>query len=198
MKSEEEFDVAIVQGSKAINEVEASDNPFSPENMAKMKLSQDFSGMAAVKPVITNIAVRKPYNHEFVIRAGSDWRFETSCFVDKETRDVYLVAPELMPQISGDLTPKALVLTISRNSPVPFLWPLTLPSGDGRPNRWHESAIEAAEDCGESVATSSMGYARVVLRSACRRRKFCRSRMADRLEHLELFGISIQRTINWR
>ena len=89
MKSEEEFDVAIVQGSKALNEVEASDNPFSPENMAKMKLSQDFSGMAAVKPVITNIAVRKPYNHEFVrVRAGSDWRFETICFVDKENRDV--------------------------------------------------------------------------------------------------------------
>jgi hypothetical protein len=37
-----------------------------------------------------------------------------------------------------------LVVCVSRNSPIPFLWPLTLPGVDGRPNRWHESAIEAA------------------------------------------------------
>lgn len=46
--------------------------------------------------------------------------------------------------MAGDVTPTLLVVCVSRNSPIPFLWPLTLPGVDGRPNRWHESAIEAA------------------------------------------------------
>jgi hypothetical protein len=122
-----------------------SSDPFAPANLAKMKLSQDFATMAAVKPIITSVAVRKPSKHEFVrIRPGAEWRFETGCFVDKDTREVYMVTPELWPVMPGDVTPTALVVAVSRNSPIPFLWPLTLPSSDGRPNRWHESGIEAA------------------------------------------------------
>lgn len=122
-----------------------SNDPFDPSNLAKMKLSQDFAAMAAVKPVITSVAVRKPNKHEFVrIRPGAEWRFETGCFVDKDTREVYMVTPELWPIMPGDVTPTALVVAVSRNSPIPFLWPLVLPSTDGRPNRWHESGIEAA------------------------------------------------------
>lgn len=122
-----------------------SDDPFDPSNLSRMKLSQDFALMAAVKAVITSVAVRKPNKHEFVrVRAGSEWRFETGCFIEKETRETYLVTPELWPAMPGDVTPTALVVAISRNSPVPFLWPLVLPSSDGRPNRWHESGIRAA------------------------------------------------------
>lgn len=122
-----------------------SDDPFDPSNLSRMKLSQDFATMAAVKPVITSVAVRKPNKHEFVrVRPGAAWRFETGCFIEKDTRETYLVTPELWPAMPGDVTPTALVVAISRNSPVPFLWPLVLPSSDGRPNRWHESGIEAA------------------------------------------------------
>ena len=49
----------------------------------------------------------------------------------------------LWPTMPGDVTPTCLALTISRNSPVPFLWPLVLPDTE-RPNRWHESGIESA------------------------------------------------------
>lgn len=122
-----------------------SDDPFDPSNLHRMKLSQDFASMAAVKPVITSVAVRKPNKHEFVrVRAGAEWRFETGCYTEKETRETYLVAPELWSAMPGDVTPTALVVAISRNSPVPFLWPLALPSSDGRPSRWHESAVESA------------------------------------------------------
>ena len=122
-----------------------SNDPFDPSNLSRMKLSQDFATMAAVKPVITSVAVRKPNKHEFVrVRAGGEWRFETGCFIEKETRETYLVTPELWPAMPGDVTPTAQGVAISRNSPVPFLWPLVLPSSDGRPNRWHESGIRAA------------------------------------------------------
>lgn len=74
-----------------------------------MKLSQDFASMAAVKPVITSVAVRKPNKHEFVrVRPGAEWRFETGCFIEKETRETYLVTPELWPAMPGDVTPTAL------------------------------------------------------------------------------------------
>ena len=122
-----------------------SDDPFDPSNLSRMKLSQDFATMAAVKPVITSVAVRKPNKHEFVrVRPGAEWRFETGCFIEKESRETYLVTPDLWPAMPGDVTPTGLVVAMSRNSPVPFLWPLVLPSSDGRPNRWHESGIEAA------------------------------------------------------
>ena len=121
-----------------------SDDPFDPANLSKLRMSQDFASMAQVKPAITTLAVRKPHKHEFVrVRVGSEWRFETGCFVDKENREVYLVSPPLWPAMPGDVTATCLCLTITRNSPVPFLWPLVLPDSE-RPNRWHESAIEAA------------------------------------------------------
>ncbi|MEO1994751.1 MAG: hypothetical protein ABGZ17_05695 [Planctomycetaceae bacterium] len=140
---------------------ETSNDPFDPANIASLRMSQDFASMTVVKPAITVVAVRKPNKHEFVrVRAGSEWRFETGCFVDKENREVYLVSPPLWPTMPGDVTPTCLALTITRNSPVPFLWPLVLPDSE-RPNRWHESGIEAARlaegDWLRSVADMSAG-----------------------------------------
>jgi hypothetical protein len=122
-----------------------STDPFDPTELAKLRLSQDFSELSQVKPVLTNIACRKPHKQEFIrVRAGEDNRFTTGCFTDKDTRETYLVTPAVREHLSGDVTPTMLVVCVSRNSPIPFLWPLTLPGVDGRPNRWHESAIEAA------------------------------------------------------
>ena len=137
---------------------EVNADPFDPSNLSKMKLSQDFATMAAVKPMITSVAVRKPRKHEFVgVRRGDQWRFETGCFVEKESRETYLVTQELWPAMPGDVTPTALVVAISRNSPVPFLWPLVLPSSDGRPNRWHESGIEAASEPAHGLVRAKAG-----------------------------------------
>ena len=127
----------------------SSADPFADIN--RLRLSQNFSSQAAVKAVITTIAVRKPNRHEFVrTRPGAEWRFETGCFTDKDAREVYLVAPTLHASIAGEIQPTVLVVTISRNSPIPFLWPISLPGPDGRPNRWHESALEAARHAEQS------------------------------------------------
>lgn len=124
---------------------QASINPFDSVSITRMRLSQDFTELAAVRPAITTIAVRRPTRREFVrVRPGLPWRFETWCFYDPDNNEVYMVTPELLSLVHGEVKPTALVLAITRNSPIPFLWPLTLPSSDGRPNRWHESGIEAA------------------------------------------------------
>jgi hypothetical protein len=128
------------------NTIVSGSDPFDPSELAKLRLSQDFSELAQVKPVLTNIACRKPHKQEFIrVRAGEEFRFTTGCFTDKDTRETYLVTPEVREYLAGDVTPTLLVVCMSRNSPIPFLWPLTLPGVDGRPNRWHESGIEAAK-----------------------------------------------------
>ena len=125
--------------------ISAATDPFDPVNLSRMRLSQDFTALAEVRPVITSVAVRKPLKQEFVrVRPGDEWRYPTTCFVDKENGETYLVAPALLSEMPGDLTPTALVVAMNRNSPVPFLWPLVLPSPDGRSCRWYDSAIEAA------------------------------------------------------
>lgn len=124
---------------------EKSRDPFDQIELEKLRLSQDFSEMAHVRPVLTTIVVRKPHRQEFIrIRPGDENRFATGCFSDKESRETYLISPKVRDLLAGDVTPTLLVVVVSRNSPVPFLWPLTLPGVDGRPNRWHESGVEAA------------------------------------------------------
>ncbi len=123
----------------------APSDPFDPSELAKLRLSQDFSELSQVKPVITSVACRKPHKQEFIrVRSGEENRFTTGCFTDKDSRETYLVSPTVRDHLVGDVVPTMLVVCVSRNSPIPFLWPLTLPGIDGRPNRWHESGLEAA------------------------------------------------------
>ncbi len=119
-------------------------DPFDASNLESLRLSQDFAGIARVKPALTNIACKRPHKQEFIrIRPGAENRFDTGCFINKESREVYLVSHTVWDLLVGNVTPTLLAVCQSRNSPVPFLWPLTLPDSD-RPNRWHESALEAA------------------------------------------------------
>ena len=120
-----------------------SHDPFG--NLDSLRLSQDFASQASVRPVFTTIPVRKPNRQEFIrVRPGTEWRFETGTFTDSESREVYMVVPQLWLEMPGEVKPTCLLTCVSRNSPVPFLWPVPLPGPDGRPNRWHESAFEAS------------------------------------------------------
>ena len=127
--------------------ISAATDPFDPVNLSRLRLSQDFTASAEVRRVITQVVVRKPSSQEFVrVRPGSDWRFEVACFIELSgmQKNVYIVDKSLWMSIPGGVKPMTLVLTISRTSPVPFLWPLNMPAADGRTNAWNESAIETA------------------------------------------------------
>ncbi len=116
-------------------------NPFDP---ARLRLSQDFASYVGVKKVLTTIPCRKPNRHEFVrVRPGEEWRLETAVFEDKAARETYLVDPAVTPDLSAELFPACLFLTISRQNDV-SLWPVRLPASDGKSNPWNESALAAA------------------------------------------------------
>ena len=104
-----------------------SPDPFDPSELAKLRLSQDFSELNQIKPMITSVACRKPHKQEFIrVREGEENRFTTGAFTDKDSRETYLVSPAVRDHLVGDVVPTMLVVCISRNSPIPFLWPLSL------------------------------------------------------------------------
>jgi hypothetical protein len=130
-------------GAGGAAEDSSDSDPFA--DMDRLRLSQNFEAMAGVKPVITTVAERKPHRQEFIrVRPGAEWCFETVCFVDKETNETYLVDPSIISALPSEVRPVVLRVAISRNSPVPFIWPVPLPSSEGRPCSWHESARQAA------------------------------------------------------
>jgi hypothetical protein len=62
----------------------------------------------------------------------------------KDERETYLIDPELWHELPGEIIPKVLFTTISRQG-VPILWPIRLPGEDGRIDAWNRSALEAAK-----------------------------------------------------
>ncbi len=100
-----------------------------------------------VKRAHLTIPVRKPDKAWFVRTHPEESYWLTTAVVDlKESRETYLVAPELRESLLGESTfaPRLLVPAITRQA-VLFLWPLRLPGADGRLDAWGESASEAAK-----------------------------------------------------
>lgn len=116
------------------------------ENIAQFRLPANYSASAGVKKLITVVPVTKPDRQWFVrVHPDEAYRLQTQVFIDRETRESYLVVPGLEVELEGDCVPIELYTAINRQK-TPFLWPVRLPDADGRPNRWHESAREAAKE----------------------------------------------------
>jgi hypothetical protein len=63
---------------------------------------------------------------------------------DRGDREDFLVRPELVPELVGELVMKTIYTAINRQGVV-FLWPVRLPAPDERKSDWARSAREAAE-----------------------------------------------------
>ncbi|WP_206352087.1 hypothetical protein [Tautonia rosea] len=128
-----------------LTEAPVSDpDPFDP---ARLRLSQDFGASLGVRKVLTRVPVDKP-NKSWWVRTHPDpaFRLPTGLLETGDDRERYLVDPNLWPELAAEPTfsPVMLVTSVSRNGVV-FLWPIKLPGPDGKPNPWHQSALDAAE-----------------------------------------------------
>lgn len=108
-----------------------------------LRLSQDFGAKLGVKKQFVTVPVRKPTRQEW-FRAHPEWELHTPILELKEERETYLVEPSLWEEHSGELVPKLIVPTITRQGVV-ALWPLRLPGEDGRQDEWSRSAMVAAQ-----------------------------------------------------
>jgi hypothetical protein len=127
-----------------INNPNDAPDPFDP---ASLRLDQSFADTAGVKKLLTTVPVRKPNRQDFVrVHSDPQYRLTPAAIIEvKEDREVYLVLPGLAQQLPpGEFSVVTLYLTINRQGVV-HLWPVKLPSPDGKHNEWHRSAAEGAE-----------------------------------------------------
>jgi hypothetical protein len=125
-----------------VAKLQAMPDPFDPENL---RLDQSFVETSGVKKLLTTVPVRKPNNQDFVrVHPGEDYRLNAAVIELREDREIYLVLPTVAAQLPAECAPVTLYTGINRQS-VTFLWPVKLPTPDGKRNEWHRSAAEAAE-----------------------------------------------------
>jgi hypothetical protein len=126
----------------AQNNPVAALDPFDPANL---RLDQAFVETSGVKKLLTTVPVRKPNGQDFVrVHPDEAYRLTSAIIELKDDREVYLVLPDIARELPGECSPVVLHTGINRQAIV-FLWPVKLPTPDGRINEWHRSAAEAAE-----------------------------------------------------
>jgi hypothetical protein len=119
--------------------------PPDPFDLASLRLNPSFIETAGVKKVTNTIPVRKPNAQNFIrIHPNPEYRENFAVIELKDEREHYLVRPELLPHLSGEVVLKTFYWGISRQG-VGFIWPIRLPAPDDRRSDWTRSAREAAE-----------------------------------------------------
>jgi hypothetical protein len=116
-----------------------------PFDLASLRLNQSFLETAGVKKLLTTVPARRPSAQDFVrVHPSPEYR-ENFAMIDlKDDREDFLVRPELLPDLAGEVVYKTLFTAINRQGVV-FLWPIRLPAPDERKSEWARSAREAAE-----------------------------------------------------
>jgi hypothetical protein len=123
------------------NITEIKKDPFDLESL---RLSQDFE-VPGLQKEILSVPVRKPSKEHWVrVHPSEDYYIKTGVLELKEERELYLVAPDLWPELAVESTfgPRGLYTSMNRQG-VLFIWPIKLPDPGGRMNPWHQSALDA-------------------------------------------------------
>jgi hypothetical protein len=126
--------------------IETNPTPSPFDNLAALRLDQSYADTVGVKKLLTTVPVRKPNRQDFVrVHPDPAYRLTPAAIIEvKEDREVYLVTPDMAQALPGEFATVTLFTTINRQGTL-HLWPVKLPTPDGRHNEWHRSAAEAAE-----------------------------------------------------
>jgi hypothetical protein len=120
----------------------AAPDPF---DIASLRLNPSFIEASGVKKLVTTVPVRKPSKQEFIRVRPEPYFRENFAIIDlKEDREEYLVRPEIMQELTGEIVFKTVFTAINRQG-VTLLWPVRLPAPDDRKAEWPRSEREAAE-----------------------------------------------------
>jgi hypothetical protein len=119
--------------------------PPDPFDLESLRLNPSFLETAGVKKLITTVPVRRPNPQDFVrVHPSPKYRDNFAVIDLKEDREDYLVRPEIIPELAGEITYKTIFTAVNRQG-ICFLWPVRYPSPDDRRNDWARSMREAAE-----------------------------------------------------
>jgi hypothetical protein len=130
------------QPKLTIVSTEAMPDPF---DLANLRLGQDFTETVGVKKVLMTVPVHKPRPQDFVrVHLSPVFRGDFPMIVLKDEDEIYIVARGVVAELATEIVSMSLFTAVNRQG-VCFLWPVRLPSADGRQQEWHRSAREAAE-----------------------------------------------------
>jgi hypothetical protein len=119
--------------------------PVDPFDLASLRLNPSFLETAGVKKLLNTVPSRRPSPQDFVrVHPSPDSRENFAMIELKDDREDFLVRPELLADLAGEVIFKTIFTAINRQGVV-FLWPVKLPKPDDRKSDWPRSAREAAE-----------------------------------------------------
>lgn len=114
-------------------------------DLKSLRLPANYGATLGVKKLLTSVPVGKPRKPQFFRTHVSDeMTFAAMLLEQKESRESYVVVPEVAQEISELVRPVMLHAAIDRQNNV-FLIPVALPGEDGTRNPWHESLAQAVE-----------------------------------------------------
>lgn len=118
----------------------ATPDPFDPK---RYRISPQNSLGQGVQKVITTVSCRKPNKQEFFrIRRGIDWQYETAVLEESASREIFLVDPAVLGELTTEVSFVTLFVAINRSNDV-FLTSAKMPHVEGRTNSWTESYLAA-------------------------------------------------------
>jgi hypothetical protein len=114
-------------------------------DLKSLRLPANYGATLGVKKLLTNVLVGKPKKPQFFrTHESDDMTFPAMILENKESRESYVVVPEVAQEISELVRPVRLHAAIDRQNNVSLI-PVPLPGEDGTRNPWHESLAQAVE-----------------------------------------------------
>jgi len=112
-----------------------------PFDLASLRLNPSFLETAGVKKLLTTVPARRPSPQDFVrVHPAPEYRADFALIDLKDDREDYLVRPEVLPELTGEVVFKTIFTAINRQGVV-FLWPVRLPAPDTSPPRSGSPAL---------------------------------------------------------
>jgi hypothetical protein len=110
-----------------------------------LRLKANYGATLGVKKLLTLVSVGKPKKQTFFrTHSAAEMTFDAMLLEQKESRESYVVMPDVAQEVSELVRPVQLHAAIDRQNNV-FLIPVPLPGEGGTRNPWHESLAQAVE-----------------------------------------------------
>jgi hypothetical protein len=117
---------------------ELSEDEF---DIRRYRVDQDCNLHVAAQKKAVVVPVTRPDRQSWImIHPAEAWRMPVFVLDDRANRRVYLVEPQIAPDVMSDLVLKLLVAYVSRTGAV-GLWAIRLPDESGRIDSFNESAL---------------------------------------------------------
>ena len=114
-------------------------------DLDSLRLSINSTVLGGSAEILSKVPVRKPQKQEFVrVHPDTAMMLATAVYEDKQDREFYFVAPNMMSTMLGETTPVILVTAMNRQK-VSFLWPVKVANDSSSGNAWQDSAQQACD-----------------------------------------------------